>query len=95
MNWNNKLSIKLLLQTQPLLLRVETAAGHGSAGSWPTSKLIEEHVDILSFLTESLDLAFEGQKSNAADGIMNVRHSSIIVLITGFLHFSLYFFRMI
>ncbi|KAG4073607.1 hypothetical protein HA402_000831 [Bradysia odoriphaga] len=37
-------------QTQPLLLRVETDAGHG-AGS-PISKLIDEQVDILSFLTE-------------------------------------------
>lgn len=66
------------LQTQPLLLRVETDAGHG-AGS-PISKLIDEQVDILSFLTESLDLSFEGEKAHG--GAVNSRYSVITMLMT-------------
>ncbi len=46
---------------------METDAGHG-AGS-PISKLIDEQVDILSFLTESLDLEFEGQRGHSSGGI--------------------------
>jgi len=64
-------------QTQPLLLRVETDAGHG-AGS-PISKLIDEQVDILSFLTESLDLAFEGQRRS---GGADIRYSVITMVVT-------------
>ncbi|KAJ6647042.1 Prolyl endopeptidase [Pseudolycoriella hygida] len=70
-------------QSQPLLLRVETDAGHG-AGS-PISKLIDEQVDILSFLTESLDLAFEGQRKAPTDsGATSVLYSvgSMLVTIT-------------
>lgn len=66
-------------QTQPLLLRVETEAGHG-AGS-PISKLIEEQVDILSFLTESLDLAFEGKKAER-NGVADIRYSITTIIVT-------------
>lgn len=43
-------------QENPLLIRVETKAGHGSGK--PTSKLIEEAVDVLCFIARSLDLKF-------------------------------------
>ncbi|CAB3386366.1 Hypothetical predicted protein [Cloeon dipterum] len=41
-------------QTNPLLIRVETKAGHG--GGKPTAKQIEEHTDILSFIGRSLNI---------------------------------------
>ncbi|XP_069687004.1 prolyl endopeptidase isoform X1 [Periplaneta americana] len=44
-------------QKNPLLIRVETKAGHG--GGKPTAKLIEESTDILCFLVESLGLKFQ------------------------------------
>ncbi|XP_066593585.1 prolyl endopeptidase [Prorops nasuta] len=44
-------------QTNPLLVRVETKAGHG-AGK-PTAKLIEESTDILCFIAQSLKLEFK------------------------------------
>ncbi|PNF29234.1 Prolyl endopeptidase [Cryptotermes secundus] len=44
-------------QTNPLLVRVETKAGHG--GGKPTSKLIEENTDIMSFLVETLGYKFQ------------------------------------
>ncbi|XP_050674292.1 prolyl endopeptidase isoform X2 [Leptidea sinapis] len=40
----------------PLLARVDTKAGHG--GGKPTAKIIEEHTDILSFMTQALGLTF-------------------------------------
>ncbi|CAG7732724.1 unnamed protein product, partial [Allacma fusca] len=43
-------------QTNPLLLRVETNAGHG-AGT-PTSKLLDEKTDIYSFIAQNLGLEF-------------------------------------
>jgi len=43
-------------QKNPLLIRVETKAGHG-AGK-PTSKIIEEHTDILAFLVLTLGIQF-------------------------------------
>ena len=39
----------------PVLIRVETAAGHG-AGK-PTAKLVAERTDVLAFLEEVLGLA--------------------------------------
>ncbi|CAG7729440.1 unnamed protein product, partial [Allacma fusca] len=48
-------------QTNPLLLRVETNAGHG-AGT-PTSKQIDEKTDIYSFMAQNLGLEFNGDKS--------------------------------
>lgn len=42
------------VQTNPLLLRVYSKAGHG-AGK-PTTKKIEEATDILAFIYRSLDL---------------------------------------
>ena len=39
-------------QKNPLLIRVETKAGHGSGK--PMSKVIEESADVLAFLTEAL-----------------------------------------
>ncbi|XP_059480155.1 prolyl endopeptidase isoform X2 [Neocloeon triangulifer] len=41
-------------QTNPLLIRVETKAGHG--GGKPTAKQIEESTDILSFIGHSLNI---------------------------------------
>jgi prolyl oligopeptidase len=43
-------------QNNPLMIRVETKAGHG-AGK-PTAKIIEEHTDILSFLVQALGIEF-------------------------------------
>ncbi|XP_067008331.2 prolyl endopeptidase isoform X2 [Anabrus simplex] len=43
-------------QKNPVLIRIETKAGHG--GGKPTTKLIEESTDILSFLVQSLGLEF-------------------------------------
>ena len=40
-------------QTAPLLIRIETKAGHG-AGK-PTSKVIEEAADLWAFLVKNLD----------------------------------------
>ncbi|CAG7835728.1 unnamed protein product, partial [Allacma fusca] len=41
---------------KPLLLRVETKAGHGGGAS--TSKAIDEAADVASFLKESMGLRF-------------------------------------
>ncbi|XP_013149586.1 PREDICTED: prolyl endopeptidase isoform X2 [Papilio polytes] len=43
-------------QRRPLLARLDTKAGHG--GGKPTAKLIEEHTDILCFMSETLGLKF-------------------------------------
>ncbi|XP_024947163.1 prolyl endopeptidase isoform X3 [Cephus cinctus] len=48
---------KLPNQKNPLLARIETKAGHG--GGKPTSKVIEESTDILSFIVQALDLEFK------------------------------------
>lgn len=49
----------LSLQTNPLLIRVETKAGHG-AGK-PTSKAIEENADSFCFLVRALRMEFRRQ----------------------------------
>ncbi|XP_037024903.1 prolyl endopeptidase-like [Bradysia coprophila] len=68
-------------QSQPLLLRVETDAGHG--GGLPSSKLLAYSVDWLSFLIESLDLSFEGQKAHDSSSCGgNVHYSIIITFLT-------------
>ncbi|CAL4124302.1 unnamed protein product, partial [Meganyctiphanes norvegica] len=41
-------------QTNPLLIRVDTKAGHG--GGKPTMKIIEEHTDIYCFIIQALSL---------------------------------------
>ncbi|XP_069184824.1 prolyl endopeptidase isoform X1 [Procambarus clarkii] len=41
-------------QTNPLLIRIETKAGHG--GGKPTAKIIEEHTDIYCFIMQALGL---------------------------------------
>lgn len=41
-------------QTNPILIRIETKAGHG--GGKPTAKIIEEHTDIFCFIMQSLGL---------------------------------------
>ena len=43
-------------QTNPLIARIETKAGHG--GGKPTSKVIEEVTDIFAFLAKTLDYDF-------------------------------------
>ena len=43
--------------TGPVLVRIETQAGHG-AGT-PTSKIIEERSDVLAFMANALGLAFK------------------------------------
>jgi prolyl oligopeptidase len=40
--------------TAPVLIRIETRAGHGSGK--PTDKIIEEYADMWSFLADNLDL---------------------------------------
>ncbi|XP_011309908.1 prolyl endopeptidase [Fopius arisanus] len=47
---------KLAQQTNPILGRIETKAGHGHGK--PTTKIIEERTDILSFMTQTLGLEF-------------------------------------
>ncbi|XP_026669731.1 prolyl endopeptidase isoform X1 [Ceratina calcarata] len=44
-------------QTNPLLIKIETKAGHG--GGKPTMKVIEESTDILVFIVKSLGLEFK------------------------------------
>ncbi|XP_076654693.1 prolyl endopeptidase isoform X1 [Halictus rubicundus] len=48
---------KLPQQTNPLLIRIDTKAGHG--GGKPTMKVIEESTDILAFIVKSLNLEFK------------------------------------
>ncbi|XP_063394923.1 prolyl endopeptidase [Cydia fagiglandana] len=43
-------------QRAPLLARVDTKAGHGTGK--PTAKIIDEHTDILCFMTQTLGLKF-------------------------------------
>jgi len=43
-------------QKHPLMARVDTKAGHG--GGKPTKKVIEEIVDVYSFLAKAMDLTF-------------------------------------
>jgi prolyl oligopeptidase len=45
----------------PILIRVETSAGHGSGK--PTSKAIAERTDVLAFLEEALGRAEQGERS--------------------------------
>ncbi|CAH0562400.1 unnamed protein product [Brassicogethes aeneus] len=47
---------KIQTQTNPLMIRIETRAGHG-AGK-PTSKIIDEVTDIFCFISKSLHLDF-------------------------------------
>ncbi|XP_034949822.1 prolyl endopeptidase [Chelonus insularis] len=47
---------KLPQQTNPLMARIETKAGHGRGK--PTTKIIEEKRDILAFMVKTLNLKF-------------------------------------
>ena len=44
-------------QTNPLLISLETKAVHGFGK--PTSKVIEESTDVLSFLTQALHYSYK------------------------------------
>lgn len=44
-------------QTNPLLARIDTKAGHGSGK--PTAKVIEDNTDIMSFIIQALNLEFK------------------------------------
>ncbi|XP_057365002.1 prolyl endopeptidase-like [Daphnia carinata] len=44
-------------QTNPLMIRIETKAGHGA--NKPTSKIIDEHSDVFAFLARALNLEFQ------------------------------------
>ena len=46
----------LFLQTNPLMIRVDTKSGHG-AGK-PTSKSIEEYTDLFCFLVKSIGIQY-------------------------------------
>ncbi|OAD58944.1 Prolyl endopeptidase [Eufriesea mexicana] len=48
---------KLPQQTNPLLIKIQTKAGHG--GGKPTMKVIEQSTDILAFIVKSLNLEFK------------------------------------
>ncbi|XP_046965734.1 prolyl endopeptidase isoform X1 [Vanessa cardui] len=50
-------AVRAAPQRRPLLARVDTKAGHG--GGKPTAKIIDEHTDILCFMTQALGLNFE------------------------------------
>ena len=47
---------KSVLQTNPLMIRVDTKSGHG-AGK-PTSKSIEEYTDLFCFLVKSIGIQY-------------------------------------
>ena len=49
-------------QKNPLIIRVESKAGHG--GGKPMSKVIEKYVDVLAFLTEALHYHYKELPSN-------------------------------
>jgi prolyl oligopeptidase len=46
--------------TNPILLRVDTKAGHG--GGKPTAKIIDELTDTYSFLFKTFDMTVAGGK---------------------------------
>jgi prolyl oligopeptidase len=48
----------------PILLRVETKAGHG--GGKPTSKILEESADLYSFVMDRLGMQFVPPTGQAA-----------------------------
>lgn len=52
-----KILTAISFQKNPLLIRVETKAGHGSGK--PMSKVIEESTDIFAFLTQALGFAYK------------------------------------
>jgi len=52
---NSRLSQHAQAGNSPVLIRIETRAGHG-AGT-PTSKLIDDSADALAFLAKALDIA--------------------------------------
>ena len=44
---------------EPVLIRIETRAGHG-AGK-PTDKIIAEYADVWAFLVKNLDMKLPGE----------------------------------
>ena len=49
-------SLAAKVPSNPLLIRIETKAGHG-AGK-PTSKVIEEYADVYAFMAYSLGVSY-------------------------------------